>query len=155
MSGQNPAVRLLEERGVSLDAVAEIVCQIQQGYYPGLTPEECLQSVLKVVEKREVQYAVLTGVALDMLAEQESLPSPLQEIVARDDFLYGVDEILALSITNVYGSIGLTNFGYLDKSKPGLIGQLDSSEGRVNTFLDDLVAGIAAAAAAKIAHQHQ
>lgn len=30
MSEQNPAVRLLQERGVALDAVAEIVCQIQQ-----------------------------------------------------------------------------------------------------------------------------
>ncbi|MGE5590336.1 MAG: phosphatidylglycerophosphatase A [Bacillota bacterium] len=154
VSEQNPAVRLLEERGVSLEAIAEIVQDIQKRYYPGLTREECLHSVLRVLEKREVQYAVLTGVALDMLAERELLPSPLQEIVARDDFLFGIDEILALSITNVYGSIGLTNFGYLDKSKPRLIGELDSSEGRVNTFLDDLVAGIAAAAAAKIAHHH-
>lgn len=153
MEHENPAVRLLAERGVSLEAIAQIVCQIQQGYYPGLTPEECLRGVQRVVEKREVQYAVLTGIALDVLCERGLLPQPLQDIVREDNFLYGIDEILALSITNVYGSIGLTNFGYLDKTKPGVIGELDTSDGNINTFLDDLVAGIAAAAAAKIAHQ--
>ncbi|MHB9144647.1 MAG: phosphatidylglycerophosphatase A family protein [Symbiobacteriia bacterium] len=153
MEHENPAVGLLTERGVSLEAIAQIVHQIQKGYYPALTPEECLRGVERVVQKREVQYAVLTGVALDVLCEQGLLPQPLQAIVKGDDFLYGVDEVLALSITNVYGSIGLTNFGYLDKTKPGVIGALDSEGPSVHTFLDDLVAGIAAAAAAKIAHQ--
>ncbi|HEY8489236.1 MAG TPA: phosphatidylglycerophosphatase A, partial [Thermaerobacter sp.] len=57
-------------------------------------------------------------------------------------------------ITNVYGSIGLTNFGYLDKVKLGVIERLNNekAQGRVQTFLDDLVAGVAAAAAARIAH---
>lgn len=153
MEKPNPVVELLAARGVRLEAIAEIVYQIQKVYYPALTLAQCLQGVRRVVEKREVRYAVLTGIALDVLCEQGTLPEPLQTIVREDDFLYGIDEILALSITNVYGSIGLTNFGYLDKSKPGVIGELDGSEDQVNTFLDDLVAGIAAAAAAKIAHQ--
>ena len=54
---------------------------------------------------------------------------------------------------NVYGSIGLTNFGFLDKEKIGIIKELDCEKGeRVNTFLDDLVAAIAAAAVSRIAH---
>ena len=44
------------------------------------------------------------------------------------------------------------SFGYLDKLKIGLVGKLDSDTEAVNTFADDLVAAIAAAAAAKIAH---
>ena len=35
--------------------------------------------------------------------------------------VYGIDEILALSIVNIHGSIALTNFGYADKLKPGII----------------------------------
>lgn len=146
-------LRILEERGVTLPQIAEVVLQIQKSYYDSLTLEECLAGVEAVVRKREVQHAVLTGVVLDMMAEEKKLPEPLQSIVAGDDFLFGVDEILALSITNVYGSIGLTNFGYLDKTKPLVIGTLNAHKhGQCHTFLDDLVAAIAAAAASRIAH---
>jgi len=149
-------VRLLEQRGVTLTSIAEIVLSIQKGYYPELTLLECIAGVEAVVKKREAQHGILTGIALDMLAEKGGLPEPLQSIVASDDFLYGVDEVLALSITNVYGSIGLTNFGYLDKTKPLIIGQLnDHKDGYCHTFLDDLVAAIAAAAASKIAHSRR
>jgi len=146
-------VKMLEDRGVTLSEIAEVVLEIQKGYYERLTLEECLEGVESVVKKREVQNAILTGVALDMLAEEGKLPEPLQSIVASDDFLFGVDEIVALSITNVYGSIGLTNFGYLDKTKPLVIGRLNSHKnGGCHTFLDDLVSAIAAAAASRIAH---
>lgn len=149
-------VKLLSERGVPLVEIARVVLEIQHQYYPELTLEECLSGVEAVLRKREVQHAVLTGVALDMLAEEGKLPEPLQGIIAKDDFLFGVDEILALSITNVYGSIGLTNFGYLDKTKPLLIGQLNNKKtGQCHTFLDDLVAAIAAAAASRIAHSRR
>jgi phosphatidylglycerophosphatase A len=149
-------IRLLEDRGVTLPEIAQVVLQIQKGYYPELTLEECLAGVEAVIKKREVQHAILTGVALDVLAEEQKLPEPLQSIVAKDDFLFGVDEILALSITNVYGSIGLTNFGYLDKTKPLIIGKLNAHKGgRCHTFLDDLVSAIAAAAASRIAHSRR
>ena len=62
---------------------------------------------------------------------------------------------MVLSICNVYGTIGLTNFGYVDKLKPGIIGKLDEIGKKTNkchTFLDDIIGAIAAAAASKIAH---
>ncbi len=84
--------------------------------------------------------------------EEKLLPEPLQSIVESDEGLYGIDEIIPLSIVNVYGTIGLTNYGYLDKEKIGIIKELDEQKGEyVNTFLDDLVAAIAAAAS-RIAH---
>ena len=148
--------KMLSDRGVSLREIAQVVLQIQKGYYPELTEEECLASVEDVIKKREVKQAILTGVALDVLAEQQKLPEPLQSIVAKDDFLFGVDEIVALSITNVYGSIGLTNFGYLDKTKPLIIGKLNAHKGgHCHTFLDDLVSAVAAAAASRIAHSRR
>lgn len=148
--------RLLESRGVTLNQIAEIVQALQLPYNPNLTIETCLESVEAVLRKREVQYTLLTGIALDQLAEEKKLPEPLQTILEKDHPLYGVDEILALGITNVYGSIGLTSFGYLDKVKMGVIGQLNQHKsGCVHTFLDDLVAGIAAAASARLAHQEE
>lgn len=148
------AVDWLARRGVSVADIAALVYEIQQQYIPGLTLNDCRESVERVLEKREVQNAVFTGLTLDMLAEQELVPEPLLGMLQRDDSLYGIDEILALSVVNIYGSIGLTNFGYLDKVKMGIIGLVNRHKGhQVNTFLDDIVAAIAAAAAARMAHR--
>jgi|SRR5690554_1708679 len=151
---QKEMIEMLEERGVTQECIARLVLELQRPYNPKLTLDDCLINVEKVMEKREVQNAVLTGLTLDIYAEKKMLPEPLLGILTRDDPLYGIDEILALSITNIYGSIGFTNFGYLDKVKTGILENINAKqEGVVNTFLDDLVAAIAAAAAARLAHQ--
>lgn len=107
----------LNKRGVNLQEIAELVMFLQKKYYPNLTMEECVHNVEMVLSKREVQNAVLTGIQLDMLAEEGKLFPPLQDMIENDEGLYGVDEILAFSIVNVYGSIGFTNYGYVDKLK--------------------------------------
>lgn len=144
----------LAERGVRTEEIAELVMLLQKKYYPDLSMEECIENVEAVLGKREVQNAVLTGIQLDILAEQGKLMSPLQEMLANDESLYGVDEILAFSIVNVYGSIGFTNYGYIDKLKPGVLERLnDKTDGSIHTFLDDIVGAIAAAASSRIAHR--
>ncbi|CQR57910.1 phosphatidylglycerophosphatase A family protein [Paenibacillus riograndensis] len=146
----------LHKRGVTLEEIAELVLLLQKKYYPGLTMEECVHNVEMVLSKREVQNAVLTGIQLDVLAEEGKLLSPLQEMIENDESLYGVDEILAFSIVNVYGSIGFTNYGYVDKLKPGVLERLnDKSTGQIHTYLDDIVGAVAAAASSRIAHRKQ
>lgn len=150
------AIQCLRERSVTVDDLTELVYFLQKDYYPDLNREECVKHIEKVLTKREVQNAILTGIQLDRLAENQSLMSPLQEMVASDESLYGIDETLALAIVNVYGSIGFTNYGYIDKSKPGILKQLnDKSSGHVHTFLDDIVGAIAAAASARLAHSRK
>ncbi|WP_341281713.1 phosphatidylglycerophosphatase A [Paenibacillus sp. FSL H8-0537] len=146
----------LVKRGITKIAVAQLVHFLQKDYFPELTIDECIVNVDAVLSKREVQNAVLTGIQLDMLAEEGKLLTPLQEMIKNDEGLYGCDEILALSIVNVYGSIGFTNFGYIDKLKPGILKKLnDKSSGEVHTFLDDIIGAIAASAASRIAHRKQ
>lgn len=146
-------LELLSERGVELEQIAELVYFLQEKYVPGLTKEECLLNVNSVLKKREVQNAVITGIEMDKLAEEKKLQPLLNDILSQDEPLYGVDEILALSIVNVYGSIGFTNYGYIDKVKPGILELLnDKSSGYCHTFLDDIVGAIAAAAASRVAH---
>ena len=146
----------LHNRGVRVEEIAELVMLLQKKNYPNLTMEECILNVEKVLSKREVQNAVLTGIQLDMLAEQGKLLSPLQDMLENDESLYGVDEVLAFSIVNVYGSIGFTNYGYIDKLKPGVLERLnDKSTGETHTFLDDIVGAVAAAASSRIAHGKQ
>jgi phosphatidylglycerophosphatase A len=149
------ALQMLAKRGVTLNDIAEIVLTLQLPYNDTLTKEECAESVLAVLNKREVQYTLYTGIALDELAERKLLPQPLQDIMEHDEPLFGVDETLALGIVHVYGMIGLTSFGYLDKKKMGIIRDLNNHESNIHVFLDDLVAGLAAAASARIAHQNK
>ncbi|MBS4178556.1 phosphatidylglycerophosphatase A family protein [Lederbergia citrea] len=150
---EETARRWLKERGVTIEDIAELVMYLQKKYHPGLKVEECIYNIERVLQKREVQNAILTGIQLDMLAESGKLEEPLQSIIASDESLYGVDEILAFSIVNVYGSIGFTNYGYIDKQKPGILEKLnDHSTGKCHTFLDDIVGAIAAAASSRLAH---
>lgn len=144
----------LKRRGVTIEDIAEIVFQMQEPYNIGLTMEHCCQSVERVLLKREVQHAVLVGIELDELAERKMLSTPLQQIIESDEGLFGVDETIALGSVYTYGSIAVTTFGHLDKEKIGIIKKLDTKPGDyVNTFLDDLVASIAASASSRIAHK--
>ena len=139
-------IRQLQERGVEIEDISKIVFTLQEKYYPNLTMQLCTENVERVLEKREVLQCVLTGIAIDKACDKKLFDDPIQKIIESD-------EVLALSIINVYGSIGFTNFGYLDKEKIGIIKELDVEKTDcVNTFLDDIVAAIAAAAASRLSH---
>lgn len=151
---ESAARTLLKERGVDLSDIAEIVYLMQSPYNENLTMEECVQSVDAVLEKREIQHALLVGIELDKLAEQGKLSEPLQSIVETDEGLFGVDETIAIGAVFGYGSIAVTTFGHLDKQKVGVIQKLDTKKGSgVHTFLDDLVGSIASNAASRMAHR--
>lgn len=147
------ARKWLHDRGITVRDIAELVFYLQSKYIDNLTMDLCIHNVNRVLAKREVQHAILTGIQLDKLAEENKLEKPLQDIIYRDEGLYGIDEIIAFAIVNVYGSIGFTSYGYIDKQKPGILKKLDSMiDGKVHTFLDDIVGAIAAAAASRLAH---
>ncbi len=154
---RDTVVEMMAERGVTLEEIADIAYDLQSKYIKGLTRTQCLEHVERVVMKREVQNAILTGLELDKMAEKGHMSEPLRSMLMEDYGLYGIDEVLALAIVNVYGSIGFTNFGYVDKVKPGVIKRIDEAgkaKDRCNTFLDDIVGAIAAAAASSLAHRY-
>ena len=147
------ALKWLNERGVAIDDIAELVHFLQKDYIADLTNKDCIKSVHAVLSKREVQNAILTGIQIDRLTEKSLIEEPLLDILKRDEGLYGVDEVIAFSIVNVYGSIGFTNYGFIDKIKPGILKRLnDKSTGECHTFLDDIVGAIAASASSRLAH---
>jgi phosphatidylglycerophosphatase A len=148
------ALERLAQRGVTVEDIAFIVHEMQSPYQENLSMETCVQSVNAVLDKREVQHALLVGIELDMLAEKNQLSEPLQTLVRNDEGLFGCDETLALGSVLAYGSIAVTTFGHLDKHKVGIIKKLDTKSGQgVHTFLDDLVASIAASASSRLAHR--
>jgi len=150
-------IELLESRGVTIDDIAECARFLQADYHVDLKKEELLESVMSVLSKREVQHAIMTGIELDIAAEKKQMHNKdLQAILTRDEGLYGVDEVLAYGICNLYGSIALTNFGFIDKKKYGIIAKLNDAgkdTGVVNTMIDDIVGAIAASAASRFAHR--
>lgn len=148
------ALERLKQRGVTTKDIAEVVYKLQLPYNPNLKMEACVESVEAVLEKREIQHAILVGVELDLLAEKKMLSEPLQSIVETDEGLFGCDETLALGSVFGYGSIAVTTFGYLDKEKMGIIERLNDKNGKaIHTFLDDIVASIASSAASRMAHR--
>ena len=48
----------LERRGVTINDIAEIVYEMQYPYNNGLTINHCIESVKRVLNKREVQHAL-------------------------------------------------------------------------------------------------
>lgn len=148
---------LLLQRGVAKRDIIDCVYFLQSKYFENLDINIIEYYVDSVLNKREVQQTISTGIAIDMAVEQQLFGSEeLRNIIMNDEGLFGVDEVLAYGICNLYGSIALTNFGYIDKIKPGIIGKLnDNHKQQCNTFLDDIVGAIAAAAASKLAHDRE
>ena len=148
-------IDLLEERGVTLDDIVDCVIFLQEKFDKTINSEHVKEDLMAMLGKREVQHTILTGIALDIAVDQNALfDDEITEIIGVDEGRYGIDEVLAYSICNLYGSIALTNFGYIDRVKPGIIGELnDPNHGQCNTFLDDIVGALAAAAASKNAHK--
>lgn len=150
-------IDLLASRGVSIDDIADCARYLQSDYHVDLKKEELVESVLSVISKREAQFAIVTGIEMDKVAEQHKMDDKILEAaLLRDEPLFGVDEVLAYGICNLYGSIAMTNFGFIDKNKYGIIAKLNEagkSTGVCNTFLDDIVGAIAASAASRFAHR--
>jgi phosphatidylglycerophosphatase A len=150
------SIKMLLDRGVTLDEIGDAVYFLQKDYQPNLKMDAILVAIDAVLSKREVGYALMTAIELDIQAERQLYTNKdLEKDIREDAGLYGMDEVLAYGICNLYGSIALTNFGFIDKHKFGVVARLND-EGKkgvhCHTFLDDMVGAIAAAAASRIAH---
>lgn len=142
----------LHKRNINNETIGEIAYNMQHQYLPHLTVEDFGAQLDEVLKKREVLNILATGFALDNLANEGLLPEPLQTIVKEDAGVYGVDETISLALSQLYGSIAVTNYGYEDKKKLGIAAQLDNSNGQVNTFADDLALALASAVIGRCGH---
>ena len=90
---------LLNSRGVAQEDMADLVFFLQSKYYENLTREEVNNALDRVMHKREVQNAIITGIALDLGAEKRTLEDPeLTGILRADEGLYGIDEVIGFSL---------------------------------------------------------
>ena len=148
-------IRLLSERGVSRDDIARCIIFLQKRYDDNISHAKCLEVTDRVLNDPDIQNAIIISLELDRLAEKDILESRyIKEAMMKDDGLFGVDELIGLGMAFNYGPIAITNFGYIDKVKPDIIGKLNApKDGTCNTFIDDVVGALAACGASLLAHE--
>lgn len=146
-----------ERLGITVAKMAEIVYRDQKPYIDTLTEREASWAVSRVLNKTEFQDGLLVAIYLDKVAQRFNLMrehDPLMNRLIDDHPNFGADEHLAMSLAGLYGSIATTNYGYIDKTKPGIVGELNDmgkSGEYVTTMLDDMIGAIIASAEAKLA----
>ena len=146
-----------ERLGITVAKMAEIVYRDQKPYIDNLTEREASWAVSRVLNKTEFQDGLLVAIHLDKVAQMFNLmkeDDPLMDRLITDHPNFGADEHLAMSLAGLYGSIATTNYGYIDKTKPGIVGELNEmgkSGEYVTTMIDDMIGVIIASAEAKLA----
>lgn len=143
----------LKDHNVTFQKMINIIYDLSVEFVPSLTKAECLAALNKVLSRRDVLSNAMVMLNLDKLANQNQLDEPLNSIIGNDAGIFTVDEELAINIAHIYGDIGVTNFGYLDRKKKGIIKELDTNN-KVSTFIDDLVSAIIAASCSYISHHN-
>ena len=140
------------DQGITLKEMAIEAKRDQDEHGVKASVEDYIKAIENLLHKHDVLSIILTGFSIDRLAEQHKLPEPLQAIVENDLPLYSVDELLSIGLTEMYGGIAVTNYGFRDVKKRQLAKRVDESKDHVNCFLDDLVSAIIACAEAIVAH---
>lgn len=145
----------LIERGINIEQIAQIAYNQQSRYTDLVSMKDCIESVEKILSLRDVFHIVQLGAEIDRMTEEGLFRGPIQEILATDLGVFGIDELFGLDVAGLYGVIGQTNFGDIDVNKPGIIAELNDMGkkpgGRCHTFMDDIVGAIAAAASTRVA----
>jgi len=148
-------IKMLNKRGVLVDDIAKIAHAQQSKWNDDISYQDCVDSVEKILSLRDVFHIVQLGAEIDRLTEEGLFEGPIQQILATDLGMFGIDELFGLDLAGMYGTIGRTNFGDIDVNKPGIVAKLNSDgkegEPACHTFLDDIVGAIAAAASTRVA----
>ena len=74
-------------------------------------------------------------------------------MIKNDENQFQVDELLSTGCVEVFGGVASSNRGYLDKTKPGIIGEVDGRTDTCNVVLDDILAAVVASAESYIANK--
>lgn len=145
-------LKAMEDRGVSFDSVVEVFQAllnedrsqlIRKGFNPDINRDEAARYLSIAFENERLLQSTLVGIELDTLAEQRKLREPLLSMIRADHPLMPVDETLVLGAVDRDAE---DEFGHQDTHKVKIVKELDKSEDRVYTFLDDAVGAFVAQA---------
>ncbi|MGF7060243.1 phosphatidylglycerophosphatase A [Brassicibacter mesophilus] len=139
----NFIVELLESREITIQQIEKIVSILKKNNNENYSYHDSIMNVLSI---KEVQDFAAIGLVLDIYAESNLFPEPIQNMLSEDDTLFCLDKSLALAVMNVFGSEAIINFSYLQKEKTAEIKEIIGNKSSIK-FLDDVLCAIASAAA--------
>lgn len=140
-------------QGITIREMAKEAKADQDKHGAKASLDTYIKAIQNQLHKHDVMSCIMTGLALDRLAEQHKLPEPLQTIIENDLPLYSTDELISISLTQMYSGIAVTNYGARDVHKHALAKRIDDSTEHVNCFLDDIISAIIAGAEAAVANK--
>lgn len=141
---KNAVIQLLSEAGVEIERLSELVMKIKRND-TDLSLALIRQEVEEVLSDTETAEIILTIIILNIYANSNLLPEPLQTLIKGNKS--HLNNVLPLFICNMYGSAGIIYYGHITKAYGSL---LDEQFTSFNPGIKNMVAGIAAAACAKI-----
>ena len=135
---------MLQARGLSIDQLTEALVENWKTSDGELKTKTAEKSIIRALRDPILQTSILLGLEMDQKAEKGELSDVVRQIVAKDDPLCNIDELLAKAALEQKGRDAIDRFHELDILKRNsLLRNLDSKSGnRVNMFADDLVAAV-------------
>lgn len=139
----------LNKLGIELDTLSRAIYKEQKKYNNDLVLEDCCNAVEHIISKKEIADKIFICFLLnDLMKSKDSY------IVMPNDYFFATSKMLGISISEMYGAIGYSNFGYFREYYLEFFDELDSNP-KCSIFIIDAICGIVAAASGKIAHQYR
>lgn len=156
--GYQETLRLLTKKNIKLSDIADLAIANQAPYGIDYDRTAVINVIDHILQRDDIQDIITLAINIDELVQNDQLSPYINERIKSDVGLFGVDELIVSGIYNLYGQTGVTNYGYTDKMKPGIIGEIDrrgKTTAETTTFLDDIVGALVAATVSYLAHHQE
>lgn len=142
--------------GISLKNISKAIYKEQKKYNQNLSLDDCYNALEHIISKREVADKLCICFLLNSLKNNECEYSKVinKYSLNYNNALLGTSKMLGISISEMYGAIGYSNFGYFSEYYLDFFDELKNNS-KCTVFIIDAICGIAAAASGKIAHQYR
>lgn len=147
-----PLIRRLEERGITLEGLVQSGMELFAG--SGSASREKATALLKeglVAElaDKNVVSLIVGAMKLDEQGRNGLIPGLTPKEFHADPIDLVADEAIGMAIANhISGTLGVHNFLYYDRFKPGIIKRLDP-------FMDDAMGGLVAGVMSKVLRERR
>jgi alpha-ribazole phosphatase CobZ len=140
----------LKERGIELDDLVETGMELFTDSR-SLTKKKVARTLRKrlgsVLSDINVASLIIAAMRLDEEGESGRIPSLSQEAFMKDPIALVTDETIGMAIANyVAGTLGVHNFLYYDREKPGIMKKLEP-------FMDDAIGGLVSGVMSRILYE--
>ena len=148
ISRNRPLLSRLNERGIDIWALVETGMELFCAM-PGMISKQRAATLLRrglISSLSDVNVAslIIAGMRLDEEGRTGALPKLTAEAFLADPINLVADETIGIAIANyIGGTLGVHNFLYYDRMKPGISKQL-------SPFMDDTICGLVAGVMSKV-----